>query len=184
MSKSAFDQFLLSRTQPVSSDWEARKEQWLQAVDGLYAQVEGWLDEYIQALAVVCEREPRELVEDSLGRYRIDALKIGCQGIDVILDPIGANILGAYGRVDLAGPAGSLRLLLVSAGSGGPRVRNDRASDKVAEARPVQEPSPAAAPVFKLATDPPAVKYLDLDQELFLDALMYVMGARIQPPGE
>jgi hypothetical protein len=182
MSKRAFEQFLSSRKQPTTPEWEAHKERWLQAVDGLYAQVEGWLGEYIQALAVVCQREPRRLAEDGIGQYEVQALRIRCQGIDVALEPIGANIIGAFGRVDLVGPAGNQRLLRVLPDRSGPRVRIRRVDEQAVEAQPAPVPEPE--PVFKLATEPPAVRYLDLDQDVFLDALMYVMGARMQAPGE
>lgn len=40
MSKNDFEQFLHSRKEPATADWEARKRQWLQAVEQLSVQVQ------------------------------------------------------------------------------------------------------------------------------------------------
>jgi len=151
MSKRAFEHFIGSRTQPASVFWQQHKERWLQAVGQLYANVEGWLDEYVTSMAVVCQREPRVLVEDDIGEYKMEALGITCRDIHVVLDPVGANIIGALGRVDMMGPAGDVRLLLVPPGRGGPRKHIRRVDERTAEA----EEELALAPVFKLTTDPP-----------------------------
>jgi hypothetical protein len=48
-------------------------------------------------------------------------LKIGRQ--EIVMTPIGTLLIGAKGRVDVVGPAGRARLVLVNSQASGPTIR-------------------------------------------------------------
>jgi len=188
MSKQAFQRYLDSRTEPEGKSWEKRKQQWIDSVARLYQDAEAWLAEYIATHAVECSRERCERVEDHLGRYAVDALRIRFQGQEVRLTPVGANIIGALGAVDLEGLAGTVRLIYVPRERTGPRFTFHRhehgAPSAAAEARAGRAQAASADLAWKLLPPPPTREYIDLNADIFLEALLYVVGARMQLPGE
>lgn len=113
------------------------------------------------------------LVEENIGNYQAPMTTITIGNILVKLEPIGTLLIGARGRVDMKGPKGIARLVIVPKESNGPSVR-------VEVILPGQTPSPRAELppvsewVWKLASSPPRITYTDLTKESFLDALMGV----------
>jgi hypothetical protein len=82
-------------------DWEARKEEWIAAVNSLYDTVEGWFSGLREQGLMAIERKPTCVYEEYLGDYAIDSLEIGMADKKVILEPVGRNVIGARGRIDL-----------------------------------------------------------------------------------
>jgi hypothetical protein len=88
------------------------------------------------------------------------------------LEPIGTNLIAAQGRVDLIGPYGAVKFVLVNAASDRPRIRVSQKDD--------QAPNPPTATqheqtlVWKIATQAPSIRYLPLAAESFYDAIMQV----------
>ena len=127
MGKQDFDRYLQS-TQVAEAgqedriDWQAEKSFWLAKLDELYTNIAAWLQEYIDQEKVRLEFKPIELNEDEIGRYAAREAIISMAHKVVSLTPIGTALVGAKGRVDLAGPAGVVRLVLADKRLAGPAV--------------------------------------------------------------
>ena len=112
--------FLLSRQQhsPASEiDWEARRQEWIDAVDQLFRKVTGeLLAESISQRLVTVSRAEKVIKEEYLGTYRAPELILDINGETVRFSPKGRNIIGAKGRVDLIGELDAMTLILEPAG--------------------------------------------------------------------
>jgi hypothetical protein len=154
-------------------DWRKEREDWLDRLKQLYDQTESFLAKYIKNGEIKLYYRDIELNEENIGSYsaRQMILKIGRQ--EITLTPVGTMFFYTKGRVDVVGPAGRTRLLLVdSEASGPPR--------KVTIT--IGRSEPPAAPreiqwVWKIATSPPAIQYIELTQESLFQALMEVANA-------
>lgn len=159
--------------QPV--DWNTEREAWVAQVRLLYTQIEGWMQEFIQQDKAELTHGSTELVEDYLGRYAIPTLNIRVAEQHVALIPIGRIILGAYGRVDMEGVRGRVRLVLVDQDTETIKFRVTIRSERDLE--PAEEPEcREKTPTWKVSTPPPNIKMTVLTEELFFDVLMEVIG--------
>jgi hypothetical protein len=154
-------------------DWVKEREDWLGHLKELYDQTESFLAEYIKAGEIKLDYRDIELNEENIGSYsaRQMILKIGRQ--EITMTPVGTLLIGSKGRVDVVGPAGRTRLVLVdSKASGPPR----RVTVSISKSEP---PAAEAAPKeikwkWKIATSPPTIQYIELTQESLFQALMEV----------
>ena len=172
MGKKDFDEFLEKDRENTQIeprvDWAKRKDEWLEYLGEFYEQVEEFLSEYVASGDVITEYEDKYINEELVGRYPAQSLHLRIRGRDVILDPVGTNLIGARGRVDMAGPAGTVRFVLIGWDDIRVRVRPETGAE-------AEKKMPEW--MWKIATPPPGIKYLDLNAESFLDALMEVINA-------
>jgi len=96
--------------QPI--DWDQRRDQYLTAVNSLYAQIQEFLREPIQEQLVQVQRRSKQLTESYLGTYSVDDLLLIVGQEQVRFSPRGRNILGAAGRVDVLGERAEMVLLV------------------------------------------------------------------------
>lgn len=155
-------------------DWAKEREDWLGRLDELYRQIESFLAEYIKAGEVKLSYRDIELNEENIGSYsaRQMTLKIGRQ--EITMTPVGTLLIGAKGRVEVVGPAGRTRLLLVDSDASGPRIKAT-----VSIGGKPEPPNVEAAPkeikwAWKISTSPPTLQYIELTQESLFQALMEV----------
>ena len=73
------------------------REEWLSAVDALRQQVKGWAEKH----GWTVQQSEREITEEELGTYKVPVLDITTSQGQVTLQPVGQDIWGAKGRVDL-----------------------------------------------------------------------------------
>lgn len=97
-------------TQPI--DWAARKAKWLEELGQFMAQVMFWLLEEMEEGLIEVADKDFALSEKHLGEYQALGLVITAAGQKVELAPVGHVIMGAAGRVDLAGKRDSFKFLL------------------------------------------------------------------------
>lgn len=180
MSTKEFDEFL-SRQQQIPEaeiDWDEQRDEWLGFLAQFYAEVERYLAAYIASGKVSIQYEEIEIVEELVGRYTARSLRLDVAGHKARLDPIGTNLIGAKGRVDLEGASGKVRFVLVDENLPGPSVQVAiRITDEPdhSEAEPEDEQEEIKW-VWKITTPPPRISYLELSQESFLQALLEVVG--------
>src|ERR1700683_4345483 len=86
-------------------DWEAKRDNWVRSVEGLYAQVKSMLHESIESKEVSVRLFDVEVTEDYVGTYKytIPALELTGGAERVEFRPKGVLVLGAEGRVDIRG---------------------------------------------------------------------------------
>ena len=94
--------------------------EWRSAVSGLYDQIAGWLGPYVDNESMTLTHHIKSAHEDSIGTYDIDVLDIDVGPETVRLDPRGAIVIGARGRIDmtLLGRADPLMLVLTESDDG------------------------------------------------------------------
>jgi hypothetical protein len=175
--KSEFDAFVKRQQQSAAStgaDWSLELKDWLRSLSELYGRIEELLQDYIASGAIAVSYREIPMNEENIGSYtaRQMTLKIGPQEISLI--PIGTLLIGTKGRVDVVGPSGRTRFLLVSKETSRPniRMRTVVRGQQVAPQR--EEPPRPITWTWKIATSPPRIEYIELTQESLFRALMEV----------
>lgn len=97
-----------------SVDWGKRKEKWLAFL--------GELNELLRSSFIsagIQEKEIKEIShrisEEKLGDYDATGIKVKIGNQEVEFLPIASVIIGGYGRVDVVGPAGEVKLIAADA---------------------------------------------------------------------
>lgn len=155
-------------------DWDKERRDWIAHLDWLYKRVESFLRKY----KIDIEYRETELFEENLGTYpvRTMIIHIGRQMIN--LTPVGTRLIGSKGRVDVDGPYGKAALVLVDKDAASPRPRvRVRIMDPKEKVQPEIENEKKIEWVWKIATRPPAIQYIDLNTESFLQLIMEVSNA-------
>jgi hypothetical protein len=174
-SASDFDTFvrrqqaLKQQEKPV--DWAAERDRWLNDLNNLYSKIEKFLDKYIKAGDVTIQYREHFLNEENIGTYiaRIMILRIGNQ--EITLTPVGTLLIGSKGRVDVVGPAGSTRFMLLNRDATGMGVK----INIIAPGSPKKDEPPKEIHwEWKIVTNPPAMRFIDLTQDSLFQALLEV----------
>ena len=176
MSDNEFNEFVNRRSRQVESapavDWDKRRDDWLRDVETLYSRVESMLSEYLSDGRIEKAYEPITINEERLGSYgtRKLMLRIGLDEIEFV--PVGTVIFGAWGRVDLVGPAGRAKLVLVERKATSARLKVTIVDpDKPVERSP---PAPREEWDWKIAGSPPYMTLTDLTAETLRGAILEV----------
>lgn len=175
-----FDQFIKDQTQSMKEDdgglsIQDEKKMWIEKLDELYELIEKSLSEYTHTKDVKIEYQDINLFEELLGAYSVKAANITIGKQVVKLVPLGTFLIGARGRVNVVGPKGDARLLIVPPNATTLAVR----VSVVTPGQKAPEELPSAPPntwVWKIATPPPRVTYIDLNEESFREVLMGVVN--------
>jgi hypothetical protein len=138
--------------------------------------VERYLNKYLSSGDIVLRYENLELSEEKFGTYDAQSLVLKIGPHEVLLKPIGAIVIGARGRVDLIGPKGSVKIVLVPKEVSKIEVRiTPLPKDGHIPAK--VQPQPETEWRWKIATSPPGVTFVELNQESLMDAIMEVANA-------
>lgn len=132
----------------------------------------GFLQPYIDQGKLSLTYDDITVEEESLGRYPARRARIQIGPHTLRLEPIGTNLIAAWGRVDLIGPCGVVKFVLVDAAAAGPRIVVSLRVGDTPE--PPQDARPAPDWVWRIATEAPNIRYLPLEAESFYDAIMQV----------
>jgi hypothetical protein len=177
MNKEEFEKFLQQKTleakPSVEVNWEAKKATWLKRLAEFYSDVDKYLGEYVQSGKIKLETKSISLNEDYIGQYQADSKYISIGSSLVTLKPIGTLLIGAAGRVDMVGPAGAVKFILTGKDSDGMRI-----SITYGGGKPAAPPAKIAPEdyVWKIATPPPRVRFIEVNLETFLNALTEVVN--------
>ncbi|MEO5371314.1 MAG: hypothetical protein H7833_14670 [Magnetococcus sp. DMHC-1] len=101
-------------------NWTLRKSIWMDKINGLFRDVESWLDPYKNTkdgeklLDYIVEEI--EIHEERLGTYTVPSMKIQLGSEEVKLEPMGLVIIGGLGRIDMIGPLGRVMMVLSDTG--------------------------------------------------------------------
>jgi hypothetical protein len=90
-------------------DWDRKREDWLAKLRDLMNSIRAWAE---QRRWFVDEHE-KTIEEDHIGQYTVPALFIQAPGGKIHVEPIGCDIIGAQGRVDIESFPSLNRLLLI-----------------------------------------------------------------------
>ena len=170
----SFDDFVnqqIAKEEPPI-DWIQVRDDWMKHLDEFYQLAEGFLQKYIDQGKVRITTATKQITEEHIGSYDVKSLEVQIGTVKVRLDPIGTLIVGAKGRVDMHGPYGTVKFVLVSKTVSSPTIRvilRDSSSETKDEPEPIVEEW-----AWKRRTPPPNIKYIELEEESFLSAIMEV----------
>jgi hypothetical protein len=180
MSKVEFEEFLKRKPDKgfeEEIDWEKRRDDWIKNLDLFYDKIKKYLKKYIDTGDVTFRTVKKSINEEQIGVYDVDKLIIRFKGNEVVFEPVGTILIAARGRVDMEGNAGDVRFVLVDKNSDGPRikVKVTTSEDKVSKKN--NKKPEAAVYVWKIATPPPHVQFVELNEDSFFSSLMEVINA-------
>jgi hypothetical protein len=184
MTKTAFKEFVKKEkavdSQQRSIDWEGKKLAYLKQVDTLFDEVRTYLHEFTKSKEIHIEKRTTTIEEEYIGKYEAPVLHIRLYGRHADLVPVGTNIIGTPGRVDLRGNVESIRFILadkkekcpqVFAGISWSPIDRERVKKKADEWSQRKRDY-----VWKMITDPPDIRYVELDEDNFLSLLQEVLN--------
>ncbi len=161
-------------------DWNARKKEWILHVNKFYEKVENWLNPFIKKDFLNIKKEKIQISEEHIGTYDIDQMVIEMHDEKAVLSPVGTLIFGAIGRIDMRGNCGIARFVLVGKKLDQPNIEvrtylsgKERKRDE--EKRKQQAKTPVEY-VWKFATPPPRIKYIELNKDSFSDLFSQVIN--------
>ena len=94
-------------------DWQAKKDEWVQAIEDLYKKIEkDYLAGPIGEDLVKIGQRQRTIIEECTGRYQVGELVLIVGDERACFVPKGMNIVGASGRIDLVGDMGEKTIVL------------------------------------------------------------------------
>jgi len=89
------------RKSDTEIDWDRRRDTWTERVGILYRDIGKWLETYIEKNYMALHFYEITLSEEHIGKYDISVLEIDLGEPSVVFRPVGRNIIGADGRVDM-----------------------------------------------------------------------------------
>lgn len=170
MSNKKFDAFVneqISQKAEQRINWEKRREEWLSHVQVFFKQVKEFLHDYVSKGQIEIVFSPMKINEEYLGEYELQKACIFIGKNQIVLEPVGALIIGAFGRIDMKGAYGTIKFILTDTelSSWQRLAHNDQAAIQSSQQYPEL--------IWKISTPPP-IQYQALTQESFLECLMEV----------
>lgn len=114
MGDNSFTQLLEKKKHEIeknSTSSKRRLSRWRMALFELDVKLSKWLEAPIKKQVVTLAKSPKSIVEELLGPYTVNAWTVTIGGRKVVFDPAGTYVVGAYGRVDVLGPAAKFKLI-------------------------------------------------------------------------
>lgn len=174
MEKQAFASFVREKAKESERaeqvDWAARRSQWLSRLSEFYVLIDSYLADFVKAGEIKVEHSTVFINEEHIGRYSAESRIISLGNHKVNLLPVGTLLIGARGRVDMVGPAGTSKFILTGKHSNGIHVAISFGDEPPKRGRATQAQATEEY-VWKLATPPPSVRFIDLTPEVFFSAL-------------
>lgn len=169
MNSKSFQEFLAKQTQVKSAedqvDWEAKKTEWIKYASDFTDSVTEFLAEFSEITTQVVDVE---ITEKNLGTYKAPKLLIRLPKELIELEPVGTLLIGAHGRFDMKGLAGTVKWVLVPENAEKPVIKlNINDEDENLASTPEKL-------TWKLATPAPNIRYLPFNKEILLEAIMEV----------
>jgi len=158
-------------------NWTKKRDDWLVKLNNLYADIESWLND-LEKDVVSINYVNKEINEEYIGIYTAKRMILRIADEQVVLDPVGTLLIGAAGRVDMTGKNGQVKLVLVPASATGVRIKVQTITggESKEDIKKSKESIGKEEIVWKIATPPPSIRYIELDSDSFSDALLEVIG--------
>ena len=172
------EEFLNEKKQSEETqlNWEQKRTEWLQAVELFYAQIQVLLKPLKEKGLLSIEFKKTDVREEYIGEYETQQMTILFADQKVTFSPIGTNIIAAFGRIDMHGPDGEVKFLWVDKESEGPKITVTVSDGSTQKKEPqVKQPVPPEDRAWKIATPPPHIRFIELNEDSFSDVLLGVI---------
>jgi hypothetical protein len=178
MTPQRFNEFLEEQHRKVAIplDWSARLKEWQSDTDDFFKMIERYLGEYLKDKKVSIKYATKTFTEPGIPDHeaKTACLKVGPTKITI--GPVGLNVIGAKGRIDMVGPRGTARFLLMDKRVSYPKqlIRVNIQHEKDSPAKFPKHEEANVEWEWKIATDPPNISFFPLTAENFLEAIIAV----------
>lgn len=137
------------------------------------------MSSFIEEGKITIEFKDIELNEEHIGTYKTKSATILIGDHTIQLRPIGTTLIAAKGRLDMTGAYGKVKFIVVPESADKPQIKSMIGTEymSVIASETINDGNEKSNWVWKIATSPPAIRYLPLDQESFMDAVMEVSNA-------
>ena len=146
-----------------SIDWARELEEWRDHLKQFNAKVLEFLKAYVDQDKVRVEHVTKRIHEQQIGRYEVKAIEVVIGNTKVKFEPIGTNLFGAKGRIDMKGPSGTVRFVLVPENSSAPNIRI-RIQNGAADPEHDDPAYSTSKWAWKISTPPPNIKYVEISR--------------------
>jgi len=182
MSKTSFKKFV-EQEKAVDSkqrniDWEGKKRTYLQRVGALFDEIRAYLQEFVESEDLQIKESTETIDEEYIGEYEVPVLRIQLFDKHADLVPAGTRIIGSPGRVDLVGDFDKKSFILADREEDRPQIFSGfswHSNGKRVKKKADKETRRKRHYVWKLLTDPPKMRYVELDEDIFLSSLQEVL---------
>ena len=82
-------------------DWGLRTIEWQNAVEAVLSEVKNWFEPYIKSGLIHVVEVEKSISEENMGTYTTTQLEFEFDAFRLVFEPMGRNILGAIGRIDV-----------------------------------------------------------------------------------
>lgn len=181
MSKSEFDAFVQQQQTDSEKfsgfDPKQQLQEWYYYLDLLYKKVAACMKRYVSSNTASIEYDNITLTEDFSGSYSIRRMLLKIGRSTITFTPVGTMLIGSKGRVDVQGPHGGARLILINK-----KVNHARQLISVRVSRPGDPPPPLPTVEdvrkiewdWKIITPPPEMGFIELTDEAFFNMILTV----------
>lgn len=182
MTKTKFGEFVEKQNaerihaEESGRDWARERDKWIENVESFYTTIFSYLREYIDRGQIVVQQAPVTLFEEGVGEYSTKAATLFLGKKQIEFEPIGTNLIGAKGRIDMIGPNGKVKFVLVDKTASSPEFVVEISVDGEVPSKRAQE-DVRREWVWKISTPPPRIGYFELNEESFFEAMMEVANA-------
>lgn len=179
MIQKTFDEFVNEQTsQEAHAPFDKAKEldQWKRYTEVFYQSIELFLQKYIDDSKITLVYKTETLHEDLVGSYEVKALTISIGANQIRVKPIGMMLVGVKGRIDMIGSRGTVKFVLVEKNASAPKLSTRiwvKGEEPLSEQPVIDPPSEWT---WKIATPPPKIKYIELEEESFYTAMQEVVN--------
>lgn len=186
MNKTDFEQFLrnsaVAKKEELLIDWDGQRQQWISFIDAFYSEIESWIEDYRKEGLIECFYTEKNITEDYIGSYYVRKMDLTLAGTRLTFEPIGTLLIGSKGRIDLIGPKGTTKFLLVDKLSKGITFRftttvieEDGSEKTIDSEKGIQKKEPEWTWKI-LERNTPRVSFVEFTQENFFQALMELVN--------
>lgn len=178
MNLDKFEEFLQEEdTEEIKIDWSEKKDFFIKEMENFYSQVNKFVEPYKEKISI--NHEDYTINEDYIGSYQTKKMILRIKNNEIIFTPIGANLISAWGRIDMEGANGVVKFVLVPENSSVPKIETTillTEEDRQKQKHKISENNQKVDKVWKIATPPPNIGYTKFNQETFIGALMEVIN--------
>lgn len=180
MGKVDFDEYIKKQTTSTETeieiDWDREKEEWLSYLQEFYGLIECFVKEYREEGVISFTYLDKTINEKNIGEYTVRKMIMKIKNDEVVFDPIGTSVIGAKGRVDMNGCAGTVRFVLVNEHMFHTEIKSTiQTKETFQSANNVHEANDAEWS-WKIASPPPSLQFIDMNEDSFFDALMEIIN--------
>lgn len=181
MGKSKFEEFLQEDDlEVVKINWDEKKDFFIEKINEFYKHMDTFLEPFKDKISLKSKKHT--INEDYIGSYEVDKKTLHIKNKDITFTPIGTNLIGAWGRIDMEGENGIVKFVLVPEKNDVPKIETailiteeDKRKWQEQQNEMVKR-NKEAEKIWKIATPAPNIKYIDINEEKFFDALMEVIN--------